>query len=131
MSTYPLQAVALDDDGTPWYPFRPAEGEPVLYLADPVLPHPNAVWATTPDDFADRPHVDLDVDHLAQLLYLIPNLDTVTYDAAPAVIHQCLKSCKCDANRLSNWISNPSGMDVMRARHMTQARDVAQRLLSA
>lgn len=131
MSTYPLQAVALDDDGTPWYPFRPAEGEPVLYLAEPTLPNPSAVWATAPDDFADRPRMDLDVDHLAQLLYMVPNLDTVTYDAAPAVIHECLRSCKCNPDRLSNWTSNASGMDVMRARHMTQARDVAQRLLAA
>jgi len=93
MSRYPLQAVALDTDGAPWYPFRvPGNPGTTLYVQKPVLPTGQAEWATVPPEFADRPHLDLDELHLAEVFYLASteiDLDTPTPEQVTSWTASC------------------------------------------
>lgn len=130
IATLPIQAIAINDDGLPWYPVRVDDDGVVLYIQNPVLPTPQSTWATATDEFADRPHVDLDEDHLTQILYLVPNLYVVTDDQVPEILTDYLRSCRCDPNRLALWTGDSSGVDAFHAAHMRQARQIARQWLA-
>lgn len=112
-STLPLEAVDLDGDGRPWYPFRSPEEQAVLFLAEPVLVIPGAKWETCPAEFADRPHIPLDESHLAELLYFVKDPtspytpidpDQVEPDGLLPLLTGVLIACRCDPQALDAWL---------------------------
>lgn len=130
---YPLQAVALGPDGVPWYPFRTPDTDAVLFAQEPVLPTATAVWATIPSEYADRPHVDLDEKHLAEVFYLALyeiDLDTVTAEQMPGILNRRLRACGCDGDRLDGWC-DIQPIDVMSRRLMNRCLQLSHRLLAA
>lgn len=129
--TLPLQAIALHDDGTPWYPFSPGDGAEVLYAEKPVLPTSSSCWAKAPED-DPHPRFPIDQVRLTQLLYLVPNLTVVTDDEAPEVVDQYLRECRCNVDLLANWTDDryDSPFNAARAAHKRQARELADRWLS-
>jgi len=134
MSRYPLQAVALDTDGAPWYPFRvPGNPGTTLYVQKPVLPTEQAEWATVPPEFADRPHLDLDELHLAEVFYLASteiDLDTPTPEQVTEVLDRQLRACGCDAGRLDSWCSGRP-YEVVHHNRMNKCLALSRRLLAA
>jgi len=120
MSMYPLAAVALDQDGAPWYPFRVSEESgATLYVQEPKLPSKTAQWAPVPPEYFDRPHIDLDAEHLGQLLYCTRHLgadevdpNTVTAEQLADLLTSSLAACGCDPIRLVNRVYSEVGQAV-------------------
>jgi hypothetical protein len=122
---YPLEAVALDGDGIPWYPFRPTPNSPVLFLKDPVLTIPGALWEVTPPEYTDRPHIRLDRPHLAELVYFtrVPgdpytalDPDQIVADELMRLLTGVLTACRCDPQALDAWLVDEYAFGQHRAR---------------
>lgn len=128
-STLPLMAVALDVDGRPWYPFTTgADAESVvLFSYSPKLPVSTCRWVTIPDD-DPRPHIPLDLVHLAQLEFLAKTPPEAIEDLALLLAEQ-LAGCRCNPTALLSTVAAEYGQwPEQAASHMSACLlDVARR----
>jgi hypothetical protein len=99
-------AVALDADGRAWYPFTTVTGV-VLFAYSPELPHITDRWATLPDD-DPRPHIRLDLLHIAQLMLLAPIAPDAVEDL-PALLAEQLAKCHCNPDALLGTVAAEFG----------------------
>lgn len=108
-STLPLMAVALDVDGHGWYPFTTGiDAESVtLFAYSPKLPTPTCRWVELPDD-DPRPHVRLDLLHIAQLMLLAPVAPDAIEDL-PALLAEQLAGCRCNPDALLSTVAAEFG----------------------
>jgi hypothetical protein len=129
VSTLPLMAVALDADGHGWYPFTTgADPESVvLFSYSPRLPVATWRWVTLPDD-DPRPHIPLDLVHLARLEFLA-NVPPEAIDDLPTVLAEQLAGCRCNPAALLSTVAAEYGQwPEQAASHMSACLlDVARR----
>lgn len=96
VTTLPRMAVDIDATGHAWYPFTTGIDDAVLFAAEPELPLPSFRWAELPAD--DRPHITLDVQIVAELLFtskLHPD-DGPTNELLCATVVRQLEGCRCN-----------------------------------
>lgn len=126
----PLMAVALEADGRGWYPFTTGAdaGSVVLFAYSPRLPVPTFRWVMLADD-DPRPHMALDLLHVAQLLYLAPVApDTLDDVDVPGLLSGLLAMWHCDPDALLGSIAADFGEHPERAAaHMAECLAVAAR----
>jgi hypothetical protein len=128
-STLPLMAVALESDGCAWFPFTTGtDAESVtLFLRTPQLPVPTWRWVTLPDD-DPRPHIPLDLVHLARLEFLAA-VPPEAIDDLGAVLAEQLAGCRCNPAALLATVAAEYGQwPTEAASHMSACLlDVARR----
>lgn len=134
----PLAAIALEPDGRPGYPFQNGGPEgAVLFAFEPRLPSSGCRWVAVPAG-DDRPHMDLDRLHLAQLIYCSTADPDSLVSADEADLAQFLTArltaCRCDPALLDHWYNtdfiqcNLDGIDDA-SRRMHRCLDAADLLL--
>lgn len=128
----PWQAVALDSDGHPWYPFLPGPDAPleqVMFTPELKLPTAGSCWARDLEPEEDRPRVQLDQVHLAELLYCSDvDPDQITPDRLAEWLARRLAACRCDARILDGWVADDYTLDGARSEIPTRRMQACLKL---